>query len=123
MNKIRELEKYLDYEFSSGGYTGEDYKHFERLYIAYLKSIMKDNGWELAKVNKNHYQFSAFFLCKDRYIYFSISDVRFWSNEWYKQILFRTANSETDYTGGQNNYCSLQGLPNAIKRLLGENYD
>ena len=52
MAKIKELEKYLNYEFSSGGYTGEDYKKFERLYINYLKSLLKDNGWELVKVNK-----------------------------------------------------------------------
>ena len=123
MNKLKELEKYLDYEFSSGCYTGEDYKTFERKYINYLKSICKDTGWELAKVNKNHYEFSAFFLCEDRYIYFSISDVRFWNNEWYNHILIRTAKSETDYTGGQNHYCSLPNLISSIKKLLGENYD
>ena len=46
MAKLAELKKYLNYEFSSGCYTGEDYKGFERKYINYLKSMCKENGWE-----------------------------------------------------------------------------
>lgn len=34
--KLNELKSYLDYEFSSGCYTGQDYKTFERKYINYL---------------------------------------------------------------------------------------
>lgn len=58
--KLKDFEQYLNYEFSSGCYTGEDYKSFERKYINYLKSICKENGWELVNVGKSHYQFSAF---------------------------------------------------------------
>lgn len=36
MAKLKELTKYLDYEFSSGCYTGEDYLTFQRKYINYL---------------------------------------------------------------------------------------
>lgn len=118
MSKIKELEKYLDYEFSSGSYTGEDYKTFERKYINYLKSLCKDNGCELVKVNKNHYEFSAFFLCEDRYIYISISDVRSCKNEWYNHILIRTAKNEKDYTGGPNHYCSLPNLIAELNSLI-----
>jgi hypothetical protein len=123
MSKLKELEKYLDYEFSSGYYTGQDYKTFERKYINYLKIICKENGWELARVNKNHYEFSAFFKYENKYIYMSISDVRFPNNEWYNRILIRTAKHETDYTGGQNNFCSLPYLISSIQKLIGENYD
>lgn len=118
MEKIKQLEKYLNYEFSSGGYTGEDYKKFERLYINYLKALLKNNGWELVKVNKNHYEFSAFFLCNNKYIYFNVSDVRFFSNSWYNKVLIRTAKSQTDYSGGSNNYTSLVNLEKSIRRLL-----
>ena len=41
---IKEIEKYLNYEFSSCPYTGEDYKTFERKYINYLKSMCKEQG-------------------------------------------------------------------------------
>jgi hypothetical protein len=122
MAKIKDIEKYLNYEFSSGGYTGEDYKKFERLYINYLKSLLKENGWELVKVNKNHYEFSAFFLCNNKYIYFSISDVRFWNNNWYNKILIRTAKSDTDYTGGQNLYTSLPNLKHFLMNLLNKEF-
>ena len=33
MAKIAELKKYLGYEFSSGSYTGEDYKSFQTKYL------------------------------------------------------------------------------------------
>ena len=122
MATLNDLKKYLNYEFSTGCYTGEDYKSFQRKYINYLKSIAKENGWELVNVGKNHYQFSAFFKYQDKYVYLSISDVRFWQNEWYKHILVRTASSEKDYRGGGNCYASLPLLQFAIKHLFERGY-
>ena len=118
MATLNDLKKYLNYEFSTGCYTGEDYKTFQRKYINYLKSIAKENGWELVNVGKNHYQFSAFFKCKDKCVYFSISDVRFWQNEWYNRILIRTAKSEKDYHGGGNNHTTLPELIEKAKYLF-----
>lgn len=60
MAKLNDLKKYIDYEFSSGCYTGEDYKFFQTKYINYLKAMCKENHWELVNVSKNHYCFSAF---------------------------------------------------------------
>src|SRR5574344_1629700 len=118
MVKIKDLEMYLGYEFSSGCETGEDYKQFERKYINYLKSICANNyGWELCEVSKNHYEFTAFFRCDSRYIYFSISDVRYSFNEWYNNILIRTADSEKDYTGGRNQYTTLPNLQRSLITL------
>lgn len=118
MATIKNLEKYLDYEFSSGCYTGEDYKQFQTKYVNYLRSLCKQNGWELVNVGRNHYEFTAFIKSDNRYVYFSISDVRYWQNEWYKRILIRTANNEKDYTGGNNNYTSLPNLQSAVGNLL-----
>lgn len=119
---IKDLEKYLNYEFSSGPYTGEDYKTFERKYINYLKSVCKEQGWEFVKANKNHYEFSAFIKFENKYIYLSISDVRFFNNEWYNHILFRTAKSEKDYTGGQNLYTTLPLLKLALLNLFNNGF-
>lgn len=55
MAKIAELKKYLGYEFSSGAYTGEDYKSFQTKYINYLKAMCRDNHWRLVNIGKNHY--------------------------------------------------------------------
>ena len=60
MATINALKKYLNYEFSSGCYTGDDYKSFQTKYINYLKSICKANHWSLVNVERNHYCFSAF---------------------------------------------------------------
>ena len=60
MAKITELKKYINYEFSTGCYTGEDYKSFQTKYINYLKAMCKENHWQLINVGKNHYCFSAF---------------------------------------------------------------
>ena len=118
MSKLNELRKYINYEFSSGCYTGDDYKQFERKYINYLKSFCKENGWEFVRALKNHYEFSAFLKVKNQYIYFSISDVRFWNNEWYYKILIRTAQDEKDYKGGFNHYTSLENLKDNILNLI-----
>ena len=120
MAKLQDLEKYLNHTFSTGYYTPDrDYLSFQRKYINYLRSICKENDWILVKANKSHYFFSAFI--KDVYglcVYISISDVRFWKNEWYNNVLIRDAKDENDYHGGRNNYIELPHLPQKIKSLL-----
>lgn len=122
MDKTQNIQNYLDCEFSSGYTTGEDYKTFERIYINILKSMCKENDWELVKINKNHYEFSAFFKFEDKYIYMSISDVRYFKNEWFTHILYRTAKNDTDYHGGTNLYTDLPSLRFAIKNLFNKGF-
>lgn len=52
MAKLKDLDKYVNYEFSSGCYTGDDYKSFQTKYINYLKSVCKNNHWRLVNVGK-----------------------------------------------------------------------
>ena len=121
MANIKDLEKYVNYEFSSGCYTGDDYKSFQTKYINYLRSICKNNHWRLVNVGKNHYCFSAFIKsAENKCIYISISDVRYFSNEWYDHILIRTAENETDYRGGFNNYTTLSDLEGNAAELLND---
>lgn len=121
MANIKDLEKYVNYEFSSGCYTGDDYKSFQTKYINYLKSLCKNNHWRLVNVGKNHYCFSAFIKsAENKCVYISISDVRYFSNEWYDHILIRTAENETDYRGGFNNYTTLSDLEGTAAELLND---
>ena len=121
MAKLKDLEKYVNYEFSSGCYTGEDYKSFQTKYINYLRSICKNNHWRLVNVGKNHYCFSAFIKsAENKCVYISISDVRYFSNEWYDHILIRTTENETDYRGGFNNYTTLSDLEGTAAELLND---
>lgn len=121
MAKLKDLEKYVNYEFSSGCYTGGGYKSFQTKYINYLKSVCKNNHWRLVNVGKNHYCFSAFIKsAENKCVYISISDVRYFSNEWYDHILIRTAENETDYRGGFNNYTTLSDLEGTAAELLND---
>ena len=119
MATIKDLEKYIDYEFSSGCYTGDDYKSFQTKYINFLRSICKQNHWQLVNVGRNHYCFSAFIKsAENKYVYISISDVRFFTNEWYNNILIRTAKNEQDYHGGFNHRTTLKELEMKAMELL-----
>lgn len=119
MATIKDLEKYIDYEFSSGCYTGDDYKSFQTKYINFLRSICKQNHWQLVNVRRNHYCFSAFIKsAENKCVYVSISDVRFFTNEWYSNILIRTAKNEQDYHGGFNHRTTLKELEMKAMELL-----
>ncbi len=119
MATIKDLEKYIDYEFSSGCYTGEDYKSFQTKYINFLRSICKQNHWQLVNVGRNHYCFSAFIKsAENKCVYVSISDVRFFTNEWYNNILIRKAKNEQDYYGGFNHRTTLKELEMKAMELL-----
>lgn len=122
MANVKELKKYIDYKFSTGCYTGEDYKSFQTKYINYLKSMCTENNWQLINVGKNHYCFSAFIKggIENKYVYISISDVRYFANEWYNHILVRTAKNEVDYKGGFNNFVTLENLESKVATLLKE---
>lgn len=119
MATIKDLEKYIGYEFSSGCYTGDDYKSFQTKYINFLRSICKQNHWQLVNVGRNHYCFSAFIKsAENKCVYVSISDVRFFTNEWYSNILIRTAKNEQDYHGGFNHRTTLRELEMKAMELL-----
>ncbi len=119
MAQIKDLEKYIDYEFSSGCYTGDDYKSFQTKYINFLRSICKQNHWQLVNVGRNHYCFSAFIKsAENKCVYVSISDVRFFTNEWYNNILIRKAKNEQDYRGGFNHRTTLKELEMKAMELL-----
>lgn len=119
MATIKDLEKYIDYEFSSGCYTGDDYKSFQTKYINYLRSICKQNHWQLVNIGRNHYCFSAFIKsAENKCVYVSISDVRFFTNEWYSNILIRKAKNEQDYYGGFNHRTTLKELEMKAMELL-----
>lgn len=118
MATLRELKRYVAYEFSSGPYTGKDYLSFQTKYINYLKTVCKSNNWELVNIGRNHYCFSCFIRnSKQQHVYLSISDVRHFSRDWY-ELLIRTAKSEKDYTGGSNNYTSIDNLVHNVGRLF-----
>ena len=118
MANLSDLRQYLGYEFSSGAYAGKDYLTFQTKYINYLRSMCKQNGWELIP-HRNHYEFSAFIKnTNGKCVYIAISDVRYWQDEWYDHILIRTAKDERDFRGGTNLHTRLVDLEITAQCLL-----
>ena len=118
--KLQELKKYCDYEFESSCYTTPDYLEFQNKYIRYLKKLFNEQNYKLLKVMKNHYEFALFFEANEVVIYLSITDVRYFQNEWFNHILIRTAKDENDYRGNENHYSNLPDLIENIKKLTEE---
>ena len=116
------LTKWLNHEFSSSGETGKDYLTFQRAAKRELSSMATEAGCEIYKFNPNHYEFSCVLKKKgaNAFIYVSISDVRFFRNEWWTNVLYRTMKDEKDYTGGSNHYCAWEKLPGSISSLVYE---
>lgn len=119
--KVKEfLNTWLDREIEDwGGTTSQEYKDFQRNYRSVLKEIGKDIGLELHSFNKNHYEFSAVMKSNitNQFYYISISDVRYWKNEWANNILYRTMEHDHDWTGGSNRYSTLENLSENLLNL------
>lgn len=113
----KSLWPFVNYVFSSGVYSGDDFKSFNIKYKNAIRKLLP-NGYEIHSWNKGHYDCSA--VIKDnvgRYIYMSISDVRYFINNWIDNILIRTMKHEKDWTGGGNHYTDLINLTKDIARL------
>ena len=97
----------------------EEWDDFQTKYINYLKAICRENHWQLVNVGRNHYCFSAFIKsAENKCVYISISDVRYFTNEWFSHILIRTAKDEQDYRGGFNHHTTLENLDVKAAELL-----
>lgn len=119
MEMSNNLKKYTHSGIEDwGAYQSDDFKRFARLYKNFLNKMCKNNNWELVKFNTGHYYCSWFIKSEDKYIYCSFSDTRYFFRDWYKSILYRSAKSDSDYTGGTNNYSIIECLDSAINRLF-----
>lgn len=117
---MKNITNQLGYHFSTGGEAGADYLNFQRAAQTDLKRKATAAGFELHRFNKNHYEFSAVLkhAATGQFVYISISDVRFFPDEWYSHMLYRTMKHETDWTGGQNHYCCWDDLSTALEGLV-----
>lgn len=119
------IEKWKTHEFSTGSFAGKDYLTFQQQMKTDLKKRAADMGFELTRFDPNHYEFSAV-LSKQvheekKYIYVSISDVRFFKNAWADHVLVRTMAHDKDWTGGRNTYCRWDQVLEQAERLIDRN--
>ena len=71
-----------------------------------VKKALRDANFEDIKVSNGYYYFSGFAKKNNKIIYYSLSDVRHYSNN-HNPLLIRTAKDYKDFTGGSNNFCLL----------------
>ncbi len=116
------LEDYENYEFVSSCYRTPEYISFERKYRNYIKKHLPE-GYTLHKFNNSHFDFSCVIKSDTNdFIYMSISDVRFFPNEWKNNILIRQMENDHDWRGKSNNYTDLKHFTEDIKQLNERGY-
>jgi hypothetical protein len=103
--------KYIGTTFESSTVKTKQFKAFSRAFNSDIKEVTK-NDFDIVDWNVGHFDISGFlkFKLNSRLVYFSISDVRHFKDAWHKNILIRTAEHEKDFSGGGNNYATLENF-------------
>lgn len=115
MNSIKNFEKaYMDMEFLSTCGKSSQYVEFGKDVNRLLKKLLGSDYNVESSIG--HFWVSGFISKNDKYCYFSIGDLR--DNDWYSDILYRTAEHNKDFTGGSNRFCSFNELIENIKKVL-----
>ncbi len=113
---MKNINKWKDFNFKYG--NDKEFANLSRNIKAYLKRNLDEN-YELLNYNKGYFYVSGFIKNTEnnKYMYFSFPDVRY-DSTWYNHILYRTAENEKDYTGGHNQYCSVEDLINNMQNSI-----
>jgi len=113
-------KKYVGKRFSGGAYIDSQFNEFFIDFKKDIKNMMKDTDWGISKWIKGHYFVSGFAYNKryKEYAYFSVSDVRFFQDEWYNDVLVRRVKDGEDFIGGMNTYSPLSSLTKALDNTL-----
>ena len=93
------VKDFMNKQFSSGGYMGEDGWQWVRAARSWFRKYLKAIGATDFEFRVNHYEFYAFFKLENQGWYISSGDCRFKCSDW---MLLRTARDNKDYTGGHN---------------------
>ena len=114
---IKGIEKWVGFEFESSSVATEEWNAFAKDFKKHIKSQLPD-GSELLDFHKMHFEVSGFVKRGEKYVYFSISDVRHFRDEWHNNMLIRTAEHDKDYTGGSNGFTTLTDFKKKVDYLL-----
>ena len=111
------INKWLTHEFESSSSTTPEFASFARDFRAHIKANIPE-GAKIARFSRGHFYVAGHIERNGKFVYFSVSDVRHFPNDWYHRVLIRTATSEKDFTGGPNVITTLQNFPFQVERLL-----
>jgi hypothetical protein len=111
------IEKWLGFRFESSSGLTSEFAEFARDFKNHIKRSLPV-GSELVNWSRGHFEVSGFVKRSNKFVYFSISDVRFWQDSWFDNILIRTAEHEKDWTGGSNQSTKLPEFTSRVENLL-----
>ena len=105
------IKAWRGYEFESSSGLTPEFAEFSRIMRLHLKKTLAPE-FELVSYSRGHFYFSAFVKNKGtgKLAYISASDVRYSPDGWLTGLLVRTAQHDKDYTGGANDWATLDGL-------------
>ena len=111
--EIMKIKNWLNVTFESSCYKTPQFMTFVTDFSKHMRSVFKGKVKGI-KFSVGHFYISGFIEKLDgTFVYFSTSDVRHFPGEWYHHILYRSAKSLTDCTGGSNHFTSLDKLVEA----------
>lgn len=104
----------------NGAYMSKEANAFARHIKAFLTGVAFENSMKLVQFNVGHYYVSGFFEKGGKYVYFLREIERFGNfvNLEKSNVLIRWAESDSDYTGGTNNYTNLSAIGRDVLRLF-----
>lgn len=118
------LSYYGNYQFESSIYKTKEFSSFATKFKNLIKSIANEENphFVLDGYNVGHFYVSGFIKNTEnnKFVYFSISDVRCPSLQHYvlNNILIRTAQNNKDFRGGANNFVDLYNFGFELENLL-----
>ena len=113
---MKSVKSYKNEEFYSSCAVTEQYAEFEKACKRELKQQCVKRGINTHKFLPNHFEWSAVLEKGGKFVYVSLSDVRYW--DWYDDILIRTMKHAEDWRGGSNNTCSFDKIGEVADRLF-----
>lgn len=101
--------------FGSGSHNSPEFNEFFMDFKKSFTNQLKKLNADTISFSKGHFYLSGFFKVEGQFYYFSLSDVRSYND----QLLIRTAKSAEDYTGGTNNYITID---NGMYKLIARTF-
>lgn len=112
-------KKWYGHEFESSSGTTDEWRKFATDCKKTIRKALAAYGLELIDFSRNHFEWSGFARNPNtgKLAYFSCCDVRYWPNNWWDDVLIRTAEHDKDYTGGTNQETTLQNIGLSLTKL------
>lgn len=108
------LQKWYGHNFN---YDMHDVEDFLKDFKQWMRRRFSDF---VITFNDMHCELSGFLKMDGKYVYFRISDIRYWQDEWATNILIRTAKDVWDYRGGPNQYTTIDEFDHDVFGLIME---